>query len=59
MKTQLPVKGKLCRVRDFDDEGWSLRTFVGVEEKSPFKYITYHRRTDEVEQWLQIQIEDI
>lgn len=56
METQLPIKGKNCRVRDFDDEGWSIRIFVKVSEKSPFKYITYDRRTDEVEEWLQIKI---
>jgi hypothetical protein len=56
METQLPIKGKNCQVRDFDDEGWSIRIFVKVGEKSPFKYITYDRRTDEVEEWLQIKI---
>jgi hypothetical protein len=56
MKTQLPIKGKNCRVRDFDDEGWSIKIFVGVSEKSPFKYITYDRRNDEIEEWLQVKI---
>ena len=56
MEENLPKNGTLVYVRDFDDEGWVLREFLGVSKKSPFKYITYDRRTDEVEEWLQIKI---
>jgi hypothetical protein len=56
MEEQLPIKGKNCRVRDFDDEGWIIKTFVGVTKNSPFKYITYDHGTDEVEEWLQVKI---
>jgi hypothetical protein len=57
MEENLPKNGTLCLVRDFEDDGWSLREFYGVSTKRPFKYITYDKDTDEVEEWLMIKLD--
>lgn len=56
MEENLPKSGTLVYVKDFDDDGWSLREFCMVSKKSPFKYITYDKRNDEVEEWLMIKL---
>ena len=55
MENKLPNPGTQILVRNFNDEGWSVRTFAGISKKSPFKYITFDKTSDEVEEWLQIK----
>ena len=51
------VKGQEYLFRDFNDEGWSVRTFIGMSEKTlkGLKYMTYNSDTDDVETFLQVQ----
>lgn len=53
---ELPKSGELCYVCNFKDD-WYTRNFLRVSEKNGiFKYITYDSRTDEVEEWMNIQL---
>jgi hypothetical protein len=52
---ELLVKGKYVFVKNSNDDSWTMREFAGVTTKNPFKYITYDRDSDEVEEWLIIK----
>ena len=58
MKTNLPKPGSTCYVKDFDSDAWSIRTFWGVGKGPLFRYITYDRRSDEIEEWVIIKFEE-
>jgi hypothetical protein len=58
MKTNLPKPGTTCYVKDFEDAAWNMRTFWGVSKSPLLKYITYDKRSDEVEQWVIIKFVD-
>ena len=58
MKTNLPKPGTTCYVKDFENEAWSMRTFVGVSNSPLLRYITHDKRSDEVEQWVIIKFVD-
>ena len=58
MEKNLPKAGTTCYVKDFDDDVWSIRTFWGIGNNPLFKYVTYDRRNDEVEEWIIIKTTD-
>jgi len=58
MNKNLPKPGTTCYVKDFEDDGWHIRTFCGVSKGPLFRYITYDQGNDEVEEWIMIRVLD-